>query len=87
MLGVKSYTHDSTILTVDRSTIRYGIAGTIAAMVGAIAYAFVRLYVMNLRVDLSILVVNIVVFSASAAVLVYLLWKDRQLEEEEMFRD
>lgn len=72
---------------MDRRTIRYGIAGTIAAMVGAIAYAFVRLYVMNLRVDLSILVVNIVVFSASAAVLVYLLWKDRQLEEEEMFRD
>lgn len=72
---------------MDRKTIRYGIAGAIAAMVGAIAYAFVRLYVMNLRVDLSILVVNIVVFSASAAILVYLLWKDRQLEEEEMFRD
>jgi len=56
-------------------------------MIGAIAYAFVRLYVMNLRVDLSVLVVNIVVFSASAAVLVYLLWKERELEEEEMFRD
>lgn len=72
---------------VNRRTIRYGIAGAIAAMVGAIAYAFVRLYVMNIRVDLSILIVNIVVFSASAAVLVYLLWKERELEEEEMFRD
>jgi hypothetical protein len=56
-------------------------------MVEAIAYAFVRLYVMNIRVDLSIFMVNIVVFSATAAVLVYLLWKERQLEEEEMFRD
>ena len=68
-------------------TIRYGIAGAIAAMIGAIAYAFVRLYVMNVRVDLSILLVNIVVFSASAGVLVYLLWKEGQLEEEELFRD
>ena len=74
-------------LIVDRMTIRYGIAGAIAAMIGAIAYAFVRLYVMNVRVDLSILLVNIVVFSASAGVLVYMLWKERQLEEEELFRD
>jgi len=74
-------------LIVDRMTIRYGIAGAIAAMIGAIAYAFVRLYVMNVRVDLSILLVNIVVFSASAGVLVYLLWKEGQLEEEELFRD
>lgn len=74
-------------LIVDRMTIRYGIVGAIAAMIGAIAYAFVRLYVMNVRVDLSILLVNIVVFSASAGVLVYLLWKERQLEEEELFRD
>ena len=72
---------------MDRRTIRYGIAGAISAMIGAIAYAFVRLYVMNLRVDLSVLLVNVVVFSASAAILVYLLWKDRELEEEEMFRD
>ena len=74
-------------MTVDRKTIRYGIAGAIAAMIGAIAYAFVRLYVMNVRVDLSIFLVNIVVFSASAGALVYLLWKERQLEEEGMFRD
>lgn len=72
---------------VDRKTIRYGITGAIAAMIGAIVYAFVRLYVLNVRVDLSIFLVNIIIFSASAAVLVYLLWKERQLEEEEMFRD
>lgn len=72
---------------MDKRTIRYGIAGAIVIMVGAIAYAFVRLYVMNIRVDLSVFIVNIVVFSASAAVLVYLLWKERQLEEDEMFRD
>jgi hypothetical protein len=72
---------------VDRKTIRYGITGAITIMVGAIGYAFLRLYVMNVRVDLSVILVNVVVFSASGAVLVYLLWKDRQLEEEEMFRD
>jgi hypothetical protein len=72
---------------VDRKTIRYGIAGAIAIMAGAIGYAFLRLYVLNVRVDLSVILVNVVVFSASGAVLVYLLWKDRQLEEEDMFRD
>jgi hypothetical protein len=59
----------------------------IAVMVSAIAYAFIRLYVMNLRVDLSIFLVNVVIFSAGAIFLIYLVWKDRQLEEEELFRD
>lgn len=74
-------------MDMDKKVIRYGILTTIAVMVAAIAYAFIRLYVMNIRVDLSIFLVNIVVFSASAAALVYLLWKGRQLEEEELFRD
>jgi hypothetical protein len=58
-----------------------------AAMVVAVAYAFIRLYVLNTRVDLSIFAVNIVAFSASAAVLVYLSWKQKEIEEEELFRD
>lgn len=72
---------------VEKSTIRIGIIACMAAMVAAVAYGFVRLYVLNIRVDLSIFAVNIVVFSVSAGVLIYLSWKQRQIEEEELFRD
>ena len=50
-------------------------------------YAVVRLYVLWHRVDLSILFVNVVGFEAIAAVLIYLTKKDKDLEEEELFRD
>lgn len=72
---------------VRKSIIRYGIVACMVAMVAAVAYAFVRLYVLNVRIDASILVVNIAVFSASAAALVYLMWKQKEMEEEELFRD
>lgn len=72
---------------MDKRTIRYGIVACMAAMVAAVAYAFVRLYVLNTRVDLSIFAVNIVAFSVSAGVLVYLSWKQKEIEEEELFRD
>lgn len=72
---------------VRKSTIRYGIVACMAAMVAAVAYAFMRLYVLNIRVDASILVVNIAVFSASAAALVYLMWKQKEMEEGELFGD
>ena len=65
----------------------YGIIACMAVMVAAIAYAFVRLYVLNTRVDLSIFAINIVAFSVSAGMLVYLSWKQREIEEEELFRD
>ena len=74
-------------MIVRRETIRYGIAASIVAMIGAVAYAFVRLYIMNIRVDMSIFLVNILIFSISAGVLVYLLRQERKLEEEERFRD
>jgi hypothetical protein len=50
-------------------------------------YAIVRLYVLWHRVDLSILVVNVVGFAAIAGLLIYLTKKDKDLEEEEFFRD
>jgi hypothetical protein len=72
---------------VNRRTIRYGIAGCLVALAAAIVYAIVRLYVLWHRVDLSILVVNVVGFAAIAGLLIYLTKKDKDLEEEEFFRD
>jgi hypothetical protein len=74
-------------MTVNRRTIRYGIAGCIVALAAAIIYAIVRLYVLWHRVDLSILLVNVIGFAAIACVLIYLTKKDKDLEEEEFFRD
>jgi hypothetical protein len=39
------------------------------------------------RVDASILVVNVIAFGGIAGFLIYLAKKDRDLEEEELFRD
>ena len=72
---------------MNRRTIRYGIACCIIALVVAVMYAVVRLYVLWHRVDLSILLVNVIGFAAAAAVLIYLTKKVKDLEEEELFRD
>lgn len=72
---------------MDKRSVRYGIYACMAAMIGAVLYAFVRLYGLSQRVDIDIIIVNVVVFTASAAVLLYLTWKERDIEQEEMFRD
>jgi fluoride ion exporter CrcB/FEX len=66
---------------------RYGIAGCIIALVGATLYAIVRLYIFSQRVDWSILLVNVIGFAAIAGVLIYLTKKEKDLEEEDLFRD
>lgn len=70
-----------------RRTLQYGVAGCIIALVAATIYAIVRLYVFSQRVDSSILLVNVIGFAAISCVLIYLTKKDKDLEEEELFRD
>jgi hypothetical protein len=70
-----------------KRSVRFGIYACLAAMAGAVLYAFVRLYGLNQRVDIDIIIVNVAVFTASAAALLYLMWKQRDIEQEEMFRD
>lgn len=70
-----------------RQTIRYGIAGCIVALAAATIYAVVRLYVLWQRIDSSVLLVNVIGFAAISCVLIYLTKKDKDLEEEELFRD
>lgn len=72
---------------MNRRTIRYGVAGCIVALAAAIIYAIVRLFIFGQRVDLSILLVNVIGFAVIAGVLIYLTKKDKDLEEEELFRD
>ena len=70
-----------------RQTIRYAIAGCIVALAAAVIYAMVRLFVLAQRVDASILVVNVIAFAGIAGLLIYLTKKERDIEEEELFRD
>ena len=70
-----------------RRTLQYGVAGCIIALVAATIYAIVRLYVFSQRVDSSILLVNVIGFAAISCVLIYLTKKDKDLQEEELFRD
>ena len=72
---------------MNRRTIRYAIAGCIAALAAAVIYAIVRLFVMAQRVDASILIVNVVAFAAIAGLLIYLTKKEKDIEEEEFFQD
>jgi drug/metabolite transporter (DMT)-like permease len=72
---------------VKRRTLQYGVAVCIIALVAATIYAIVRLYVFSQRVDSSILLVNVIGFAAISCVLIYLTKKDKDLEEEELFRD
>jgi hypothetical protein len=72
---------------VKRRTLQYGVAGCIIALVAATIYALVRLYVFSQRVDSSILLVNVIGFAVISCVLIYLTKKDKDLEEEELFRD
>ena len=86
--GVKKVIRqDCAIIGVNRRTIRYAMIACIAALAGTIVYAIVRLYVMAQRVDASILVTNVFLFAVIAGVLIYLTKKDRDIEEEELFRD
>ena len=72
---------------MNRQTIRYAIYGCIAALAAIVAYAIVRLYMLSQRVDVSILFTNVILFAAIAGVLIYLTKEEKDLEEEELFRD
>lgn len=70
-----------------RRTIRYAMVGCIAALTLAVIYAIIRLYILSQRVDASVLVVNVLLFMGITGVLIYLAKKQRDIEEEELFRD
>ena len=74
-------------LPVNKRTLRVAKALCIAGLGVITAYAFTRLYVMGQRADMSILILNVVAFAGIAGVLIYISKKERDIEEEGMFRD
>jgi drug/metabolite transporter (DMT)-like permease len=84
---VKSYTAVCQNTAVKRRLIRYGVAACIIALVAATMYAIVRLYIFSQRVDSSILLINVIGFAAISCILIYLTKKEKDLEQEELFKD
>jgi hypothetical protein len=72
---------------MNQQTIHYAMLGCIAALAIAIIYAFVKLYVLAQRVDASIFLVNILLFTVIASIVIYLAKKEREIEEHNMFED
>ncbi|HEY7733896.1 MAG TPA: hypothetical protein VIB07_03800 [Nitrososphaera sp.] len=72
---------------MNRRTILYAKVICIAALAASAGYAFVRLFLLGQRADISILLVNVVLFTAIAGVLIYVLKKERDLQREKLFRD
>jgi hypothetical protein len=72
---------------MDGRNLRLAKGVCIAALAAITVHAFVRLYVMSQRADASILLINVVLFTAVAGVLIYLFKKERDLEQQGLFGD
>lgn len=75
------------LYSVNKRTIRYSIVGCLATLVASILYAIIKLYILGQRSDPSILFVNVILFTVIAGILIYLTKKERDTDEEELFKD
>jgi hypothetical protein len=67
-----------------KKTINYAIAGCLTILMSCVLYAILKLYVFFQRIDISIIVANIIVFVVVAAVMLFLLKKRSDIEESEL---
>lgn len=67
--------------------IDYAIIGCLLVLVVLILYSVVKLYILFQRVDISIIVSNVIVFTIVAVAILFLLKKRSDAEENELLRD
>jgi hypothetical protein len=67
--------------------IDYAIVGCLLVLVVLILYSVVKLYILFQRVDMSIIITNVIVFAIVAAAILFLLKKRSDIEESEFLRD
>lgn len=72
---------------MNERSIRYGIIACMCSLAAIVIYAIVWLYVLFQRIDGLILLTNVVLFAGISGVLMYLMRKDKDLEEERLFRE
>ncbi len=73
--------------TVRKEYIDYWIVGCLSVLVVSILYSVVRLYIFFQRVDISIIISNVILFAVIAAAILLLLKKRSDIEEGELLSD
>ena len=67
--------------------IDYALVICLFALVASVMYAITKLYVFFQRVDVSIIISNIVLFVIVSAVILFLLKKRSDIEQDELLSD
>jgi Na+(H+)/acetate symporter ActP len=75
------------IHTMQKKHIDYVLVACLFVLVGSVMYAIIKLYVFFQRVDISIIITNIVIFVIVSIVIVFLLKKRGNIEEDELLSD
>ena len=70
-----------------KKTINYALAGCLLILVSSVLYAILKLYVFFQRIDISIIITNVVVFVVVAAFMLFLLKKRSDTDESELLND
>jgi ABC-type multidrug transport system permease subunit len=70
-----------------RKHVDYAIVGCLFVLVACILYSVVKLYILFQRVDISIIVSNVILFAIVAAAILLLLKKRSDIEEGELLSD
>ena len=67
--------------------IDYSIVGCLSVLVICILYSVVKLYIFFQRVDMSIIISNVILFAVISAAILLLLKKRSDIEEGELLSD
>ena len=67
--------------------IDHALVGCLFVLVVSVVYAIIKLYIFFQRIDMSIIISNIVLFAAVAGVILFLLKMRRDVEEDELLSD
>jgi inner membrane protein involved in colicin E2 resistance len=73
--------------TMRKKYIDYAIVGCLFFLVVCILYSVVKLYIFFQRVDMSIIISNVILFAVVAAAILLLLKKRSDIEEGELLGD
>ena len=72
---------------MEKKHVDYGLVACLFVLVASVMYAIIKLYVFFQRVDISIIISNIVLFVIVSVVILFLLKKRSNIEEDELLSD
>ena len=72
---------------MEKKHIDYALVTCLFVLVASVMYAIMKLYVFFQRVDISIIISNIVLFVIVSVVILFLLKKRSNIEEDELLSD